>query len=177
MPEHDNKPPPPRRSHSEPPTEHISDGLRWQYALFGIAEPVVNVATTLFITVNSTAFVRLLFSDVQMFDVRHAGLLVPTLTRMYASVLLCFGLTQAMLWHGWRWSPTADSRQAARTWMLGMLVPDFHHLIVAYGPYLVGPHGRIDSALIAHYTIQGLLTLFRLAFLLHLGDAPKSKKL
>ena len=112
-----------------------------------------------------------------MFDVRHAGLLVPTLTRMYASVLLCFGLTQAMLWHGWRWSPTANSHQAARTWMLGMLVPDFHHLIVAYGPYLVGPHGRIDSALIAHYTIQGLLTLFRLAFLLHLGDAPKSKKL
>ena len=33
----------------------------WQYLVFGIAEPVVNVATTAFITLDSAAFARLLF--------------------------------------------------------------------------------------------------------------------
>ena len=40
-----------------------------------------------------------------------------------------------------------------------------HHLVFAYGSYLSGPFGRCDAALVAHYTIQGLLTLARLWFL------------
>ena len=150
--------------HDAPPTP--TRLLRLQYAIFGLAEPAVNVATTILITSDSTLFVRMLFARAAR-TVEHASDVVPTLCRMYASVLLCFGLTQAFLWHGWRWAPSsAGTQRSARLWMWLMLAPDFHHLVVAYGPYLVGPHGQLDAALVAHYAVQGVLTLCRLAFLL-----------
>ena len=92
----------------------------WQYLVFGIAEPVVNVATTAFITLDSAAFARLLFAGAPS-AADHLGAVVPTLCRMYASALLCFGLTQATLWRGWFRSGCGG---ASRIWMWGMLVPD-----------------------------------------------------
>ena len=84
---------------------------------------------------------------------------------MYGSALLCFGLTQAMLWHTWSENPDDRNQNLVRAWMWFMLLPDCHHLFVAYGPFLVGPHGRIDAAFAAHYAIQGLLTLARCIYL------------
>lgn len=150
--------------------------LDWQFALFGLVEPLVNIATTLLITADSPLFVRLLFAGAAASAPDAAlGELAPTLTRMYASVLLCFGLTQAMLWLEWRRRPS-ESAHTVRTWMWLMLVPDCHHLFVAYGPYLLGPHGRLDAAFGAHYAIQGLLTIFRLVHLLSEEEGASSMR-
>ena len=139
----------------------------WQYALFGVAEPAVNIATTLLITGDSSLFVQLLFANAAATaPLDGMGELAPTLARMYASVLLCFGLTQAVLWREWRLQPSESAQRAVRTWMWAMLLPDCHHLLMAYGPYVLGPHGRLDVAFVAHYAIQGLLTIFRIAHLL-----------
>ena len=76
---------------------------------------------------------------------------------MYASVLLCFGISQYFVWRG------RDAHNTfLRAWTWLMLLPDVHHLVFAYGPYLAGPHGRLDTACIVHYAIQGTLTLPRL---------------
>ena len=62
-------------------------------------------------------------------------------------------------------SPASRQSQEVKAWMWFMLLPDFHHLIFAYGLYLVGTYGRYDAACIAHYAIQISLTIGRLAYL------------
>ena len=83
---------------------------------------------------------------------------------MYASVLLCFGVCQYMLWSEYA-TAGIKAKPKVKAWMWFMLLPDFHHLIFAYGLYLVGPYGRYDAACIAHYAIQISLTIGRLAYL------------
>ena len=131
---------------------------RWAQLLFGTLEPLVNVATAVFITCNAALFNQLLFAAAP------SGSEVDlALARMYASVLLCFGLCQYCAWSTWAADENAKPR--VRAWTLMMLVPDAHHLAFAYGLYLRGPHGRYDVAFAAHYAIQGALTIARLALL------------
>ncbi len=121
---------------------------RWAHLLFGTLEPLVNVATAVFITCNAALFNQLLFAAAP------SGSEVDlALARMYASVLLCFGLCQYCAWSTWAADENAKPR--VRAWTLMMLVPDAHHLAFAYGLYLRGPHGRYDAAFAAHYAIQG----------------------
>ena len=131
---------------------------RWAHLLFGTLEPLVNVATAVFITCNAALFNQLLFAAAP------SGSEVDlALARMYASVLLCFGLCQYCAWS--TWAADENSKPRVRAWTLMMLVPDAHHLAFAYGLYLRGPHGRYDAAFVAHYAIQGALTIARLALL------------
>ena len=146
----------------------------WYY-VFGVAEPLVNVATTIFITCDAPAFLGMLFAAAPAAPDQPSDS-EPTLARMYASVLLCFGLTQAVLWHEWHESPSAGTQRAVRTWLCLMLVPDLHHLVGAYLPYYMGPHGRLDAAFVTHYAIQGLLTLLRLLALVVGTAAPQAVK-
>jgi hypothetical protein len=91
------------------------------------------------------------------------------LVRMYASVLICFGLCQAMLWQEWKEKPNPAT---LRMWMTLMLIPDCHHLFFAYYGYFASPHGQFDAAFVAHYSIQGFLTLARLVYL---ASSPPSR--
>ena len=84
---------------------------RWAHLLFGTLEPLVNVATAVFITCNAALFNQLLFaaaptgSEVDL-----------ALARMYASVLLCFGLCQYCAWSTWAADENAKPR--VRAWTL-----------------------------------------------------------
>ena len=133
----------------------------WPYLVFGVGEPLVNFATGLFITFSGDLFGSLLFAGAasQIAD----NDVVLALIRMYASVLICFGICQMMVWQYLKNDP--DLKQAHR-WNLLMLIPDFHHLFFAYGLFFLGKYGRADASFIAHYAIQGTLTMGRIYFLL-----------
>ena len=46
-----------------------------------------------------------------------------------------------------------------------MLVPDLHHMIYAYGTFVVGPFGSMDASCVLHHAIQIVLLLGRLLLL------------
>ena len=60
----------------------------WAYALFGVAEPAVNVLTTGLVTVDASLFVRLLFAGAPPVALEHWGALVPTLCRKLSLIYL-----------------------------------------------------------------------------------------
>ena len=158
---------------------------RWAWVLFGVAEPLVNFATGALLTAPGGVdlFTTLLFPHTAGRGVSHDPTSDPTvaaLCRMYASCLLCFGLCQAFLWRQWRIEDD-QTPSAVRAWSWLMLVPDLHHMLYAYGVYWHA-HGRLDAACVAHYGIQGTLTLGRLKYLFatasreHHGVGPRDKK-
>ena len=145
--------------------------MAWAYPFFGVAEPMVNIATACLISApgGDGLFLRLLFPGI---DVSSAA--TSALCRMYASVLICFGICQAFVWREFR-SNAHDYERARwlRLWTWLMLVPDAHHMFFAYGSFLV-THGRLDLACAVHYGIQGSLTLGRF-YLLCTGGVDREK--
>lgn len=151
-----------------------STPMYWVYPLFGVAEPLVNFMTAALITWNHAIFLQLIFPEVQVRSIEDP--VMAALCRMYASVLICFGLCQAFILREWRENvrdPQALRRLRAWSWL--MLVPDFHHMVYAYGQYLVGRSSSFDAACAAHYGIQGGLTLGRFYLLATVRTAGEKR--
>ena len=160
---------------------------RWSWRMFGVFEPLTCLISGLMISMpaGDSIFLQSLFPaalrgasvaadpgswwtyavlGVAAVQDPAASVMTVTLTRMYASALICFALAQHFLWREWTVAG-ADSRGRLRAWAGLMLIPDLHHMLFAYGPYAAGPYAEWDAACYVHHALQIVLLLGRLVLL------------
>ena len=142
----------------------------WSYLLFGVFEPFVCAAAAAMISIpgGEGFFTSMLFpeavSRMSRSDLATAAM-QSALCRMYASALLCFAVGQHFVWREWMSTNVASSTARVQGWLMLMLVPDLHHMIYAYGTFVVGPFGSMDASCVLHHAIQIVLLLGRLLLL------------